>query len=411
MTIWRAVLVACVTAMVGFVGGVWFIGSGLGFQMIKIPPVPAASAGPTNAQPRPKAKSRPKVEAVGVPEAVNISGGSGGLGRLAERGDLLPSPGCGWEIEPRELMPDQEWSKSNRERLLIGVPSFEPKTGRLRYSLIQSTQSGQSAVALRLVLFDAAGNRFTARVSPTGKSSGTGGSVEYTHHNWDDLPAMDPPGSAFVGVERVVPDSDRLTAEAARAEARRKGVETLPPPRLGEPFVFDLPAVDGRRVRSQDLKGKAVLIVLSGPFPRGPIAPGQLRKDFSADALVVVGVSFDAEAAEAVKDLALLNDKAAPVVHVPNDPAIRRMWREGAEIPPLPAYWIIDRDGILRFQTHWFDLSDRLATALGRPTQRGRFEALVKDNKARSDAQRKAKGNAANPPNPTPPAHAVPTKG
>ena len=407
MTIWRAVLVSVITAMVGFVGGVWFVSSGLGFRMIQLPPVPNASAGAAprlQSQPRARTNIRPKVEAVGVPEALNISGTSGGLGRPAERGDLLPSPGCGWEIEPYEFRIDQEWNKSNRERLLVGVPSLDPKTGRLRYSLIQSTQSGQSPTSLRLVLFDAVGNRYAARVSPTGRSSGSGGSVDYSHHDWDDLPKLDPPGTAYFGVERVVPDSARLTAEAARDEAKRKAVDILPPPRLGEPFDFDLATVDGKRIRSQDLKGKAVLVVLTGPSPRGPIALERIRKEFSTDVLSVVGVSFDAEAEEVVRDFAPVGREGVSLVHIPNDPAIRRLWREGSEMPHLPAYWIVDPVGVLRFQTQWFDLEDRLAIALGRPTQRGRFDAFVRGNKALHEAQQKAKNPPTGPPSPAQPA-------
>lgn len=394
MTVWRAVLVAGVMALVGFVGGVWFVSTGLAFRWVRTPAVgPVAGTGPVTYEVRPSvipatpARARaPQVEAVDVPPWWNISGGGSVPGRLAERADLMPSPGCSWEIPPRELRLEGDWHRSNVERILIGVPSLDPRSKRLRYHLTQLTRTKATPLELRAVLFDAAGNRFVARVSPEGYSSGLGEALHFSRHDWDDLPPLDDPGRAFFGVERVVPEAARLAATAARAEAQAKGVELMPSPRLGEPFSFDLATVDGRRVRSADLKGRAILIVFHGPFPRQPFPLTQVRKEIPEADLAVVGVSFDGDAATATRDWKQIGEPA-PLVLVPNDVAARRLWREGVELPYLPAYWIVDRDGILRFQEQWFDLPDRLATVTGHPTQRGKFEALAKEARTRPVGQ------------------------
>ena len=392
MSIWRAVLAATVTAMAGFVGGIWFIGSGWGFQLIRPPavPPPSPSSVPGLAA-RPAPPPRPAAKAVGVPAPWILAGGWSGLRQVAERNDLPPSPGCRWEVEPRELSLADGWSKQNPERLLIGVPSIQPRTGKLRYSLTQLVRPGKPAFKLRIVLFDAAGNRHRSRIIGSSTSGRAGEAQESAQHEWEELPPADKLGPLPFGVEEVVPDADRLLAEAARAEAAARKIELLPPPRPGEPFAFDLATVDGQRVRSADFRGKALLVILWGPFPRGPMNLGLIRKEFAPADLAVVGVSFSGDAAEAARDFERLGEPV-PLVLVPNDVTTRRLWREGAEVAHLPTYWVVDRDGVLRHQGQLFDLSDKIATTLGRPTRRGKHEAFAAAAKAQADALKKLHG-------------------
>ena len=393
MSIWRVVLVVGVMTLVGFVGGVWFVSSEWGIRLIRLPTVPSAAhdgQGPGEPEDRGLGRSRPipQNRAVGVPPHWNFSGGSGGLGRLADRGDLLPSPGCSWIVQPHEFQIDQQWHTSDRARILIGVPSLVPKTGQFRYHLTQLTRSGQTALPLRLVLFDAVGNRYPARKSGVGTSSNLSEVVEYDRYDWDESPPLDHPETLFFGVERVIPDAEKLAGEAARAEAQKLGVEILPPPRIGEAFRFDLATADGQRIRSDDLKEKAVLILFSGPFPSGPSPMENIRAEFAPADLAIVHISFAEDAEEANRPFARLGEKI-PLVLVPNDPKVRRLWREGAEITYLPDHYLLDHAGILRFREPWSNLADRLATTLGRPTHRGKFEAFVAENKARFEAQKR----------------------
>ena len=411
MRIWRVFLVGLVASLAGFVGGVWFVGTGLAFRWVKVPQVPPVSRGELNpvqgvGGARPTTTTKPRVVAIGVPDRGSSSGGSGGLGPPADRGDLLPTPGCDWEIQPTPFRIDQEWHKTNPERLLVGVPTVDPRTGQLRIVVTQTTRSKDEALPLRYVFFDAAGNRFPAQVTPRGYSSGGGGYVEFTHHDWDDLTPTNPPGIAYFGLERMMSPVVRQAGAAARAEAKQKGIDLLPPPRLGEPFDFDLPTADGGRVKSADLQGKVVLVVISGPFPTGPTGLQWIRKEYQASELAVVAISFEATFEQTESARKALGEPTS-LVMIPNEPLTRRLWRDGAEIERIPAYWIIDPTGILRFRGQWFELGDRLATALGRPTRLQKIEATMKERRERARVEREARQKApAHTPEPSPtPAH------
>lgn len=407
----RVALVVGVTALAGFVGGVWFVSSEWAFRLIRLPNVPqvgaARSAGPIRSAgfatitPVSTAPTKPKVEALGVPPLWNISGGSGGLGFPVDRADLLPGAGCTWEVEPRDFTFGAEWHRRDVERLLIGAPTLELRTRRFRYQLTEITRPGKGFRDLRVVLFDTVGNRYPGRSRPGGTASSNQEAIQFRTFDWDDLPPFDDPKGVFFGVERVPTNDQVLAAEAARAETKARKLEVLPPPRIGEPFPIDLGTIDGGRVRAADLKGRAVLVAISGPMSQGPFSLKSLRKDFLPEDLAVVNVSFDGDAATARASRDRLGE-AAPLVLVPNDPVARRLWREGAELSYLPTYWLVDRDGILRFQTDWFGLEDRIATTLGRLTWRGQNEARHRE--AVADARQKAQNQAKPPPAGPPPA-------
>ena len=401
MTIWRMVLVVAVAVLAGFVGGVWFIASGLAFHLIQLPAVPTASNGRLRIEyiplriPEAEMRGGPsprtslEVQPIGVPDPAISGSMSGGLVSVMDRDDLRPTPGCLWEVFPSRFRIDQEWHTSNAERLLVGVPTIEPSHGLLRIVLTQTTRSREDSLALRAVFFDVQGNRYPARVSSRGYLSGGGGYVEFSHHEWDDLTPSNPRQIAYFGVERVVPDSVRLAAEAARAEAKQQGIDLLPPPRIGEPFDFDLPTADGQRVRSADLRGKAVLVVICGPPPLGPMRLQEIRQEYGESKLAVVAISFAATLDQT--DLARKNlGEPTSLVVIPNDPLHRRLWREGAEISRIPSYWFIDPAGVLRLQGRWFDLADRLTMMLGPAARQQMIEANSKTMHELNQAEREA---------------------
>lgn len=410
---WRAGLVAGLTGMAGFVGGVWFVSSEWAFRLIRLPSVPSVSSGSRPGGRLPggmgivtsklSVPARPKVEAVGVPPLWSISSSSGGLGFPVDRSDLLPGPGCSWEVEPRDFTSDAVWHRTNVERLLMGTPAADLRTRQFRYQLTQVTRPGKGFADLRVVLFDAAGNRYPGRSPlPGGTSSNNQEAIQFRTFDWDDLPPFEDTKGVYFGIERVPTDDQRLAAEAARAEAMARKVELLPPPRIGEPFPIDLALAEGGRVRATDLKGRAVLVVVTGPGSQGPFSLKMHRKEFPPEDLAVVNVSFDGdlEAARATRDRL---GEPAPLVLVPNDPVARRLWREGAELPYLPTCWLVDRAGVLRFQSQWFDLDDRIATTLGRPTRIAKFQAISRESVAKAQVEARARTKAAtNAPAPPP---------
>jgi hypothetical protein len=268
-------------------------------------------------------------------------------------------------IEPRPFRLGDDWLSGDPERYLVGYSAVDPATGGLRYLLVQSARQGGSAIDLRPVFFDEEANRQVPR--NIGRCA-SGGECITGQYALDPARQLTPEKVAYFGVERVVPDADRLLVEAAQREAKEKGMAILPPPRVGEPYPFDLPAIDGKRLRSGELRGKVVLVAVGGP---GGSTVAQLRwikrvrEANPTDEIAIVGVSFDGSAEDARTTFA---DSGAEdrLVVVPNDPKARRIWREGAEIAHIPTFFLIDREGVLRFTCRSFELQDRIDILFGR---------------------------------------------
>ena len=372
----RMVAITFVALGVGFVGGAWFIGSGVAFQLVPVPNVGPAGAN-ASLPPRRVTRSTPLVKAVAVPRPVDFSGGSGGLGLRADRTDLTPAPGCYWVIEPRQFRLGNEWHSTDPERALGGYPAIDPTSGGLRYLLVQSTRQGGAALELRPVFFDEAANRQVPRVVGGGSSSGPGGVFVMKEFGLDPVQQFEPAKVAYFGIERVTPDTARLLVEGAQREAKEKGMAILPPLHFGAPYPFDLPTADGKRLRSDDLRGKAVLVAICGPggfSAIGLMNVKKVREANSKDDLAIVNISFDGSAQDA-RETFSKSGSDGPLVVVPNDPTSRRIWSDGAQIAALPMILLIDREGVLRFTGqpfNPFDLQDRVDTLFGR-AKRPRF--------------------------------------
>jgi hypothetical protein len=309
------------------------------------------------------------VQAVAVPRPANFSGGSAGLVPRADRADLLPTPGCYWVIEPRPFQLGKAWSWHDPERAIGGYSAVDPSTGALRYLLIQSTGQGGLAMDLRPVFFDAGANRQVPLPAGFNSSGSPGGVFAMNQFHLNPVQQLTPEKVAYFGIERVTPDALRLLVEAAQREAKEKGMAILPPLRFGAPYPFDLPTVDGKRLRSDDLRGKAVLVVVSGPggiSSLGLFSVKKVREASKQDELAIVGISFDGSVEDAREAFAR-SGADGPFVVVPNDPTTRRIWSEGAQITQLPMFLLIDREGILRFNCqHPFELQDRVDILFGR---------------------------------------------
>ena len=368
-TIWRLILGAGVAAMIGFVGGAWFISSGLGFEWIQPPqtlPAPTTVVRATRGV-RPVAPT--KVAAIEVPPARDFSGGSAGLLPRTSRIDLLPSPGCSWEVEPRPFQPEEDGHQTQGESALVGMPLVDPKSGRLRYALVQSPRRADSAAALRMVLFDQAAHRYPAQTTGQSTSQSADSFYQITKFAWNEGLPTPASEAAYFGVERVVTEASQASIAAVQAEAQSRQVAILPPPRLGEPFRFDLPTTTaGHRVRSAELPGKVVLIAIWGPGLRimGPIRA--VISEFSSEDLAIIGVSFDPTMEEATTIFERLVDRGT-LVHIPNDRDNRRLWIEGASITQLPLYWLLDRKGVLRYQSTYVDIPTNIKILLSSPSQ------------------------------------------
>lgn len=366
----RMVAVTLVSLGVGFVGGVWFISSGLGFDLFPLPTVPAANAMPAASTPkRVTPPPVPRVKAVEVPWPANFSGSSGGLGLRADRIDLAPAPGCDWEIDPRTFAFSSSWTKTNRERALCGYSAAQVSTGALLYFFVQSTSRGAAALELRPVFFDKEGTRYVP-LGHTSKSGSLEGQLLTSEFTLDPVAQLPRDKVAYFGIERVAPNAERLLADAAHKTAEEKGIAILPIPQVGKPYAFDLTTADGRRIRTEDFRDKAVVIWVWGPSLSDnwlQIDLKRIRDSYIDNEIVFVGVSFDGSVEEAREKFAKGKTDGS-LVFIANDAKTRRLWQEGAQITRLPAYFLIDRDGILRHRGNFFDFKQNVDILFGRYT-------------------------------------------
>lgn len=170
-----------------------------------------------------------------------------------------------------------------------------------------------------------------------------------------------------LGVEVITPESRAIKSRAAQLKALAAGVEVLPPPLIGKPFDFAITTIDGRKIRSVDLRGKVVVIdcwaTWCSPCMQKMPELKKLYAERRADGLEVIGISFDekpAAAREAIKSLGL----SWPHAIVPDKEATRELWNDAAQIDALPRIYLIDRQGILRSASGPADLAKRVGELL-----------------------------------------------
>lgn len=353
----RMAAVTIVSLGLGFVGGVRFVGSDLGLRLVSPPrfPASAAGAGPTapTANTKPAAPSK---QAVKDPWPVKFRGGETGLMPEVERSDLLPAPGCTWIITPRPFQPSQPWVTTTPDRALFGNAELGGPDHAFRSNLVQYVKQAAARLDLRPVYFEEDGTRHI----PYNMGRGSGGSSSqdrdircfYAYQSFGfrpfDLPSQDK--LVYFGIEQYPPNADQLLAEAAHKAAKDQGMVILPIPQTGQPYNFDLTTADGKRLRPEDFRGKEVVIVVWGPTTTNDNLMRvlrDLRKANNQQGFDLIGVSF-AESVESARETFGGPEIADNLIVVPNDPKIRRLWREGAQIQWIPTCFFIDKKGVLQ---------------------------------------------------------------
>lgn len=378
-----------VALTLGFVCGAWVVGTGVVYRFMPAPKVEQLNpyyeplVRPVTTAPAPP----PQSKAVAVPESNFLNEGSGGLGEVPDRTDLQPTPGCEWVVLPRPfVLEGGHWHSTNSKRILAGYPSVDPTTGSLRYLLVQFAKSGESVLDLRPVFFDAEAKRKISQGSGLSSSRGMSGEFVMLEFGRDLHGQLPPEKVAYFGVEKVPVVSEKEKMEYAQRDAGELGIAILPPASLGQPYTFDLPTADGKRVRSEDLRGKAVLVIVCGNEAMSPLGLKMARTAIDTvkkEEMAVVVVSFEATIEDARKALAMSHVEGS-LVFVPNDLATRKLWTEGSQIPYLPMLLLVDREGVLRFNCNSFELQDRVDIVFGRAKRMPRPKALrsiIKDPK------------------------------
>jgi RNA polymerase sigma factor (sigma-70 family) len=195
-----------------------------------------------------------------------------------------------------------------------------------------------------------------------------------------------------VGVEELPPEGRKAAAEHAARLARDRGMEPLPLPEPGRAYEFALTAEDGRKIQSRDLLGKVVVIHCWAFWHQPSLEQRNQLKDLyrrrHKDGLEVIGVDLNNSGDKATggrwwlsspgKEWHVLDEggpkeKAAAVgpipwanVRVPRDLADRELWELASEIFALPRVLVLDRRGVLRFDTPR-ELSEAITQLLAEP--------------------------------------------
>ncbi len=277
--------------------------------------------------------------------------------------------GCYWAVEPRR--PFMTSLATGSIHLLMR----KDLDGALRIVLASVAKyvNGQPEVEFRPVAFDRDDRRHLLEPHNGGWSSTDArDDVVLAHQEF----RLDPVVLPFdrvkaVGIE-VVPAAVRR-AEAIRAseqairEAHDAGIEILPRPEVGRPFAFSLTDSKGRVLRSGDLAGKVVLIDCwaswSGPstlkFPKIKA----LYERHRGNGFEVIGLNFDKLRGPA-DNLVRASGLPWPQVFVPVDDRTRRLWKQGPGLPTYPRSFLIDREGILRWDGRPDDLEARIDSLL-----------------------------------------------
>jgi len=157
----------------------------------------------------------------------------------------------------------------------------------------------------------------------------------------------------YLGVEGLSAQGRRVVAREAAVRAAKAGVELLPWPEVGQPMDFQLTGLDGKKIRSQDLHGKVVLVdcwsTTCAPCLAKMPKLKSLYTKYHEQGLEIVGVCFDLQADTARKTIARFQLTWPQVLAGPDRTAIE-FWHTASGVNALPQLFAIDRSGKLRAQ-------------------------------------------------------------
>jgi RNA polymerase sigma factor (sigma-70 family) len=265
-----------------------------------------------------------------------------------DKPDIRPARGYRWLVSPQEGFGSiSSFGFAGSGPSGIVVKQDQDASGGLSITLAHPVSKSKSGLPdFRPVAFDADSRRFEF----VKQESASGGNIAMSHYTLDTkvLPAAK---VKYMGVEILTPEGEGLLAREAFEQAKKEGLEVLPLAKLGEPYVFTVTAMDGRKLRSHDFRGKVVLIDCWATWcsPCVALLPElkTLYEKYHNDGLEIIGVSFDRSPAKAQKKIQELS-LSWPQVYVPTDEKKRDLWQQAGGIGSLPKVMLVDRDGILR---------------------------------------------------------------
>jgi len=154
-----------------------------------------------------------------------------------------------------------------------------------------------------------------------------------------------------MGIEAVTSDANRIAAREALERAKIAKIEVIPWPQVGETYPFTLTTIDGQKIRSDDLKGKVVVIDCWATWcsPCMALMPElkALYKKWHQQGLEIVGISLDRDM-ETVQKVCKSQGLTWPQVWVPDEERLRELWQQACGIGAIPRVLLLDRRGILQ---------------------------------------------------------------
>jgi RNA polymerase sigma factor (sigma-70 family) len=321
------------------------------------------------------------IVSMGVQRPKDLDEGQGHVRMVFHRESRTPTllpqeyptaPGCYWALEPRGAVGSATYSSG------IDVMAKKDPQGAMIITLayVARRQNGRRDVEYRPVAFDDKKVRhLPKRIRGGGSESPSIRGVVLVMNEY----RLDPDALPFdrvrnLGIELIPIEARQATETAASAravkEARDAGTAILPWPEVGKPFAFSLTDTKGRVIRASELKGKVVLIDCWAGWCSPCMAkmPGlkQLYERRHGDGLEIVGINFDNDRARA-EELVRTHGLPWTEVWVPDDDRTRRLWVDGPGIAGLPRLFLIDREGILRWDGGFpggGDLEDKINSLL-----------------------------------------------
>jgi len=167
---------------------------------------------------------------------------------------FVNAPGCFWMIDPCAPSP-----------LMAVAPmgivfAYEKNRDGATLITLATAASRFETSEYRPVLLDAGKTRYLPEPDGGG-SSGRRDGVTVSLNRWRMDPKILPADKVvWVGIEAVTTEAHRIAAIEALEVAKKEHVEVLPWPELAKPYAFTLTTTDRRTIRSEDLRGKVVLL-------------------------------------------------------------------------------------------------------------------------------------------------------
>jgi len=249
--------------------------------------------------------------------------------------------GWTWHLKPQPA----GWESMSGDGLSMRLD--ELKDERLLFTLAHSVEANREAVKFRPVAFDAARRRFEFK-SDSGGSSGDAALKAYLF----DLKNLPRNQIKFIGIEKLTRENLRnVLAPAALRKLKESGVQALSFPRIGERYDFELTTIDGKKISSQELRGKVVLLDFwakwCGPCMAKMPKLKETYQKLNGRSFEIVGLNHDWTLEVAQRTIAQ-QGLPWPNVLAPVDAELREHWMTATGTASLPRLLLLDREGILR---------------------------------------------------------------